>query len=78
MKTPQGMYTIAEAADLWINLIQAWENATQIEKDILIGKIRAATPKTEIVGVGGTFDASTHKMPFSEACNNIKRIIRSL
>lgn len=80
MTQPKGRYTIAEAAELWISLIQSPETkATPEQKDALIAQIRAAAPSTKIIGVAGTIAGAAvahERMDFCSACNNIKRTIR--
>ena len=76
METPKGTYTIAEAAGLWIEMIQAPETkGTPEQKTVLVAQINAAVPIAKIIGVGGAF-SPMEKIDFASACNNIKRTMR--
>ena len=79
MEQPTGKYTIAEAAELWISLIQSpATKATTEQKAALIGQIQAATPIAKISGVGCPQGAPADtRVLFVDACNAIKRAIRS-
>lgn len=72
MEQPKGNYTISEAAELWISMIQLPETkATQEQKNTLIAQIRAAAPQARLTG--GSAGAAS----FAMACNAIKQVIRT-
>lgn len=79
METPNGTFTIAEAAERWIGMIEAPETkATREQKDALIAQIRAAAPKVigTRYGVANVALTEFKKLCFTDATNAIKRVIR--
>lgn len=78
MTTPTGKFTIAEAAEQWIAMIEAPETkATPEQKSALIAKIRVAAPTAKAFGVGYPDGIpADHKILFVDACNAIKRAMR--
>ncbi len=77
MDTPQGTFTIAEAAEIWINAINASDTkGTPEEKSALIAKIRSASPKAKFVGVGFPEGTTEGRAIFTACTNAIGKVIR--
>lgn len=79
METPTGNFTIPEAADAWVAMIESPETkGTAEQKAELIAKIRGAAPKTigTIYGVGSVKLTPATQMCFADATNAIKSVIR--
>jgi hypothetical protein len=78
MEQPKGTFTIAEAADRWIAMIESPETkATQEQKAAMIAQIRAAAPTAKVLGVGYPDGVPVNMgVLFVDACNAIKKVIR--
>ena len=79
MTQPTGNFTIAEAADAWIAMIESPETkATPEQKAALVAQIRSAAPHVigMVVGVGNVVVGESTQFCFTDACNNIKRVLR--
>lgn len=79
METPTGNFTINEAAEAWIKMIESPEaKGTPEQRADLIAKVRAAALKTIGItyGVGSVKLTPTTQMCFADATNAIKQVIR--
>lgn len=79
MTQPTGNFTIPQAADAWIAMIESPETkATAEQKAALIDQIRSAAPKVigTVAGVGEITVKESTTFCFADGCNNIKRIMR--
>lgn len=78
MNSPTGEFTINQAAELWIEMIQSPETkAAPEQKSIFIAKIRSASKDVigTKYGVGNLTLTITDRLCFADATNAMKRII---